>query len=48
MFELLYMSFSSMPPAFPTTETEYFAVKRAIMCGETSLQNHPNLDPSDI
>ena len=46
MFELLYVSCSSMPPSFPTIGIEYFGVKRAIMCGEMSLQNHPDLDQS--
>ena len=34
------------PPSFPTIEIEYFGVKQAIMCSETSLQNHPDLDQS--
>ena len=46
MFELLYMSCSSMPTPFPTVGIVYFGVKRAIMCSETSLQNHLDLDQS--
>ena len=46
MFEVLYVSCSSMPPSFPTTGIEYFGVKRAIKCSETSLQNHPDHDQS--
>ena len=34
------------PISFPTIEVEYFGVKQAIMCSETSLQNHPDLDQS--
>ena len=37
---------SSMPPSFPAIGIEYLGVKRAIMCSETSLQNHPDLDHS--
>ena len=46
MLELLYMSCNSMPPSLPTIRMEYFGAKRAIMCSETSLQNHPDLDQS--
>ena len=31
------------PPSFPTIEIEYFDVKQAIMCSETSLQTIPIL-----